>query len=240
MISTPGTFPLGSKSSQMLPPSSLPLSQINSPALYLRASLPSPTNSVAPSPQLSALSFPLINAPPPPTTPYISQQVELPSWGNWSQDTQKKFKIQIARLTAAAGLPFSWVDNPEWVDFIHLFLPAAKSPSQKVLTTRLIPQVSEEYRKATKESSRDQNATIQADGWMGANFHHLLTFMIAIKKVRSVTHWQRQRIIPTNQTCQTHTVNVHDASCECKTAENLKIHLENAIHTVRVDYVRPT
>jgi len=33
-----------------------------------------------------------------------------------------------------------------------------------------------------KESSRSQNATIQADGWTGVNFIHLLTFMIAVKK----------------------------------------------------------
>ena len=31
-------------------------------------------------------------------------------------------------------------------------------------------------------------------------------------------------------------VNVHNALCEHKTADNLMIHLENAISTVRLDY----
>ena len=35
---------------------------------------------------------------------------------------------------------------------------------------------------------------------------------------------------------QIHTVNVHDASDERKTADNLKYHLERVINTVRDDY----
>ena len=100
---------------------------------------------------------------------------------------QRAFEIRITRLTAAAGLPLSWVDNPEWIDFVGQFLPAAKSPSRKVLTNRLIPLVVDEYRKVTKEYSKDQNATIQADGWTAINFHHLLAFMITVaKRVRYI------------------------------------------------------
>ena len=252
------TLPSGSGSSQMLPPTSLPPSRLSSPALRLQLSaLPSPVNSAAPSPQLSALPFPLIDPipvsygsplhpnqspatsflyPPPvgPTTPRIFQPASPSSQGDWPQDLQRRFEIQVARLTAAAGLPLSWVDNPEWIDLVHQFLPAAKSPSRKILTTRLIPNIVEEYRTVAKESSRSQNATIQADGWTGVNFHHLLAFMIAVKKkVRSTP---RQQITHANLTCQTHTVSVHDASCERKTADNLKIHLEKVIDTVRVEY----
>ena len=91
----------------------------------------------------------------------------------------------IAKLTAAAGLQLAWVDNPVWIDFIHQFLPEAKSPSRKVLMTRLIPHAAESCRQTAKESSKDQNVTIQADGWTGINFHHLLAFMITVnKKVR--------------------------------------------------------
>ena len=99
------------------------------------------------------------------------------------------FEARVARLTAAAGLPLAWVDNPEWIDFIHQFLPWAVSPSQKVLTTHLIPRAAESYRQNAKESSKGQNATIQADGWTGTNFHHLIAFMIAVnKKVRSILY----------------------------------------------------
>ena len=92
------------------------------------------------------------------------------------------FETCIARLTASAGLPLSWVDNPEWIDFIHRFLPGATSPSRRVLTARLIPHVAEIYRQMAKECSKGQNATIQADGWTGVNFHHLLGFMITVNK----------------------------------------------------------
>jgi hypothetical protein len=173
VLSTPGMFPSGSGSLQMLPSPSLPPSRLASLALHLQMStLPSPANSAAPSPQLSALSFPLINVLPSPfgnahvepAAFHTSQPAQPSSWGDWSQDLQKQFEIQIARLTAAAGLPLSWVDNLEWIDFVHWFLPAAKSPSRKVLTTRLIPHVVEEYCRVSKESSGGQNATIQADG----------------------------------------------------------------------------
>lgn len=193
----------GSRSSLMLPPQSLPPSRSNSPALHLQmlpSPLPFPLGSVTPSPQLPALPFPLINTLPlsgSNPSPYQSPALSLPctepstpiiqslGWGGWSLELQEQFEVAIARLTAAAGLPLSWVDNPEWVDFVRQFLPQAKSPSRKVLTTRLIPRAIEEYRNITKESTKDQNATIQADGWTGVNFHHLLAFMIAVnKKVR--------------------------------------------------------
>ena len=88
----------------------------------------------------------------------------------------------------ARFMTLSWVDNPEWIDFVHQFLPAAKSPSRKFLTTRLIPRLAESYRQIAKDFSRDRNATIQADGWTGINFFHLLAFMIAVmRRVRSPT-----------------------------------------------------
>jgi hypothetical protein len=100
----------------------------------------------------------------------------------WSSELQLQFEAHLARLTAAAGLPLSWVDNPEWIDFIHQFLPWATSPSRKVLTTHLIPRVAKSYQQIAKESTKGQNAAIQADGWTGLNFHHLLTFMITVNK----------------------------------------------------------
>lgn len=205
----PGVFPSGSQSSEMLPPS-LPSTRFNSPALHLQMSaLPSPAISTLPSPQLSALPSPLINTFPlshgshhpllhfdqsptastshslhvEPATSHILQPAPPPvSWGDWPKELQMRFETHIARLTASAGLPLSWVDNLEWIDFVHQFLPAAKSPSRKVLTTRLIPHVAKNYRQIAKDSSRDQNTTIQADGWTGANFHHLLAFMISVRK----------------------------------------------------------
>ena len=67
------------------------------------------------------------------------------------------------------------------------------------------------------------------------NFHHLLAFMIMINKKVKFTCCclaDSYELPP-----QIYTVNIHDASGECKTAENLKLHLEKAIKTVRNAYM---
>ncbi|KIK74201.1 hypothetical protein PAXRUDRAFT_72299, partial [Paxillus rubicundulus Ve08.2h10] len=47
----------------------------------------------------------------------------------------------LARLTASAGLPLQWIENPEWKKICDRFLSKAKNPSSKVLTNRIIPEV---------------------------------------------------------------------------------------------------
>lgn len=56
--------------------------------------------------------------------------IELPKW---SSAKQTSFERRLARLTASAGLPFSWLENIEWLLFVDEFIPAARSPSRKVL-----------------------------------------------------------------------------------------------------------
>jgi hypothetical protein len=46
-----------------------------------------------------------------------------------------------------------------------------------------------------KESMRGQNATIQADGWTGVNFHHLLAFMITVNKKVGFTFHCRESFL---------------------------------------------
>ncbi|KIK78262.1 hypothetical protein PAXRUDRAFT_98517, partial [Paxillus rubicundulus Ve08.2h10] len=113
-------------------------------------------------------------------------------------------------LTASTGLPFTWVDNPEWLTFLAEFVPAAKSPSQKTLAHCLIPKAVEELRADVKAVSRGHEVTVQADGWTGVNNRHLIAFMV------TANH-------------KVHTVRVHDASNEWKTADNLLAHPENVI-----------
>jgi len=212
--------------------------------------MPSPLLSALPSPAFGTLPLSFGSYLPPqcnqsptstpqslyaePATSQALQPVWPPSRGVWSSELQTKFETCVARLTAATGLPLSWVDNPEWIDFIHHFLPGATSPSRKVLTTRLIPHAAESYRQLAKEVSKNQNATIQGDGWTGINFHHLLGFMISVnRKVGPTLHTMG---IFTNCPPQIYTVKVHDTSCERKTADNLVVHLNNTIRTVRGDY----
>jgi hypothetical protein len=160
---------------QMLPPSA-PSTRACSPTASTSSlpPLPSPyTNLLVPMEQSPLLSpgHPLTNHPTPRSR---SQSILIDDSTVWPPGFQVLFEQRIARLTVSAGLPLSWVDNPEWIDFVHDFLPAARSPSRKVLTNRLIPGAANDYRDATKIAARNQNATLQADGWTGMNFHHLL------------------------------------------------------------------
>ena len=68
----------------------------------------------------------------------------------WDSSTQNRFNTRMARLTAALGLPLSWVENVEWIEFCNDFLPNAKVPSRKVLTLTLIPSTLKEYRAAAQ------------------------------------------------------------------------------------------
>lgn len=172
---------------QMLPPS-MPPTRTHLPlgSTTSLSALPSPyTHFVVlmdQSPLLSPGQF-VTNHPTPKSQ---SQSILINDSGVWPPEFQRKFEERIVRLTASAGLPLYWVDNPEWIDLVNNFLPSARSPSRKVLTNCLTPAITKEYRDMKKVAARDQNTTLQADGWTGANFHHLLTFMIAFnKQVRS-------------------------------------------------------
>lgn len=101
---------------------------------------------------------------------------------HWSGDKQRRFEYRLTRLTASAGLPLSWVDNPEWIDFCEDFIPAAKSPSRKTLTRRLLPSAVAEFRAEAKAVAKGHEATMQADGWTGTNNHHLIAIMITVDK----------------------------------------------------------
>jgi len=93
-----------------------------------------------------------------------------------------QFEERITRLTTSAGLPLSWVENPEWLNFCADFLPQAKSPSQKVLTQRLLPQTLANFQLRAKERASGKNVTASCDGWTGENFHHYIAFMIMVGK----------------------------------------------------------
>lgn len=96
----------------------------------------------------------------------------------WTSERQENFEKQLARLTASAGLPLSWIDNPEWHGFCEEFVPAAKSLSRKALTIRVIPKLVEQLRNESKAEVKGKHATLQADGWTGENHRHLIAFMI--------------------------------------------------------------
>lgn len=134
----------------------------------------------------------------------------------WTTDRQAAFENRLARLTACAGLPLSWVDNPEWIEFCEEFLPAAKSPSRKVLTVRVIPKLVEQFRNQSMTEVEGKDATMQADGWTGENHRHIIAYMItANQKVFEQTKFPNY----IDPRLQIHTIKVDDVSIERKTAE---------------------
>lgn len=98
----------------------------------------------------------------------------------WNDEKQKQFEQFIAKLTASAGFLFSWVGNPEFVKFIQEFLPGAKVPSRRVLSNRILPTMLKTVRENIREQVRGRLATVQCDGWSGANSHHLVAFMVTV------------------------------------------------------------
>jgi hypothetical protein len=106
-------------------------------------------------------------------------QASFPGYdAGWSNGEQALFETAIARFTASAGLPFRWVENPEWISLCERFMPSAKSPSRKVLTQRLIPATLKTFKEAAKEQCRGFEGTVSYDGWTGDNHHHYIAFLV--------------------------------------------------------------
>ena len=98
----------------------------------------------------------------------------------WSVGDQARFENRLARLTASAGFALSWVENPEWELFCQEFIPMANNPSRASLTRRLIPQTLHAMQKEAREPLKGYSGTLQADGWTGVNFLHMIAFMITV------------------------------------------------------------
>lgn len=104
----------------------------------------------------------------------------------WSPARVKAFEHKILRLTASAGFPLSWVENPEFHALQDEFITGSPRISRKVLTKRILCDVVTEFHEVVKQQTVGKEATIQSDGWTGINNHHLVAFMItADKKVRA-------------------------------------------------------
>ncbi len=173
-----------------IPPSSI------SPLLTASIPPPYPT-SVAPSPPLIS---PLIT--PDSGSPIYSYRQLTPALNNvggstrasskqkqaryqprpWTSETQRQLESRIARITASANMPLSWVENLEVKAFFAEFLPDARLTSRRVLTSRLIPTELNAQRAALVPYIAGGEATLQCDGWSGGNYHHYTGFVLTVKK----------------------------------------------------------
>jgi hypothetical protein len=86
------------------------------------------TSSLAPSDSIS-----MCHIPPPSRTTSRRSRHRVASFTSrapspdlpWSDARQMRFEERMIRLTASAGLPLSWVENPEWLNFCTEFIPQA-------------------------------------------------------------------------------------------------------------------
>ena len=173
------TFHVRSPSDSQQPAYMLSVSR---PALSSRSSFVSTSSSsLAPSDSISVRS-----SVPPSRSRRGHRRTSSPSPVipelSWSDGRQAYFEDRITRLTASAGLPLSWIENPEWLNFCTEFLPQAKSPSRKVLTRRLLPRTLAGFQGKAMERASGRNATASCDGWTGENYHHYIAFMIMVEK----------------------------------------------------------
>ena len=100
----------------------------------------------------------------------------------WSSADQMDWETGLVRLTASAGLPLWWIENPEWKKLCDWFLPMVKNPSSKVLTTQIILGTLNSLQSSAQTDCQGSVVTLQCDGWTGENHHHLLAFMMTCNR----------------------------------------------------------
>jgi hypothetical protein len=101
----------------------------------------------------------------------------------WTQDRRKRWERLLVELTASAGFSLRWVENPVWHTICEEFLPEAPRTSRKVLTNRLLREVTTDLREKVKALVQGRDVTLQADGWTGLNNNHLIAFMLTCEKL---------------------------------------------------------
>lgn len=97
------------------------------------------------------------------------------------------------------------------------FIPGAPQVSRRVITRRVLPNVVRDLDAQVAQSINGKEAVMQADGWTGLNHSHLIAIMISCDQAVCPFY----RLTWTYIISQLYTLEVHDASRERKTAENL-------------------
>ena len=163
-------------------------------------------------------------------------QIAVGAQPDWTEARQFFFERLLIRLTASAGLPLTWVENPEFLSLCNKFIPAAKVPSRKVLTSRLLPRAVDGIRLEIRKAVTGMHATAQADGWSGINSHHYIAFMATVNGNVSMLYYFMFTLLIAIYLYQVHTVRVHDASGERKTADNLYQLMLEVLATLEIDW----
>src|SRR5882762_3343649 len=139
------------------------MSQLNEPGPSSHPPSPSwlPSSNHSPAPSESGSSGFSNSCPPSRSHSYLRlptrHPISVDHILHWPKEQQTCFENCIARLTASAGFPLSWVDNTEWIDFCTEFLP-----SRKTLTNRLLLAAVDKLRASARAAAKGHEATLQA------------------------------------------------------------------------------
>jgi hypothetical protein len=100
--------------------------------------------------------------------------------GQWSsvEERQKDFEHCLIRMTANNGWAFTWVENPETLNFFSKFCVGLVVPKRRKLSTSILKTELDLARGYTLDRVRGCLVTVQSDGWTGGNNHHFQAFML--------------------------------------------------------------
>ncbi|GET56204.1 ribonuclease H-like domain-containing protein [Rhizophagus irregularis DAOM 181602=DAOM 197198] len=110
-------------------------------------------------------------------------QRELTDWFESTNiNSQKKASITRALVRAfiCCGIPFSIIENPFFIEFLHEMRPGYEPPTSELLSGRLLNQETARINDKIKEIIKNsENLTLALDGWTNPNEHDLAKITIS-------------------------------------------------------------
>ncbi|GBC07875.1 hypothetical protein RclHR1_07750002 [Rhizophagus clarus] len=102
-----------------------------------------------------------------------------------TQSTLDKVDIdrKLAKFFYSAGIPFTAIENPYWLDFIQTILPAYNSPNRRNLANNLLDaEYQVERQNLDKVLNNASNITLVSDGWSNIRRESVLNFILCLPK----------------------------------------------------------
>lgn len=78
---------------------------------------------------------------------------------------KEELDIKLGRFIFSANLPFSVVQNPEFIEFVRGLNPAYRVPSDDAVGSTILEKVYSEVQSSTTKQLKDKQVCILQDGW---------------------------------------------------------------------------
>ncbi|GES86127.1 zinc finger BED domain-containing protein 1-like [Rhizophagus clarus] len=90
---------------------------------------------------------------------------------------------KLAKFFYSAGIPFTAIENPYWLDFIQTILPAYNSPNCRNLANNLLDaEYQVERQNLDKVLNNASNITLVSDDWSNIRRESVLNFILCLPK----------------------------------------------------------